>query len=44
MPPSTETIDPVINELSSDAKNRTTFAISRLVPGRPIGWNESIVS
>ena len=37
IPPSAETIEPVIKEDSSEAKNRTRFAISRLVPGRPIG-------
>ena len=35
---------PVTNDASSDARNSATFAISRGSPGRPIGWNESIVA
>ena len=42
--PSATITDPVTNDDSSDARNRATFAISRGSPGRPIGWNESIVA
>ena len=44
MPPSAETIAPVMNDASSEARKSATWAISSGRPGRPIGWNESIVS
>ncbi len=42
-PSATSTV-PVTNEDSSEARNRATLAISRGSPGRPMGWNESIVA
>ena len=42
-PSATSTV-PVTNDDSSEARNRATLAISRGSPGRPIGWNESIVA
>jgi hypothetical protein len=42
-PSATSTV-PVTNDDSSDARNSATFAISRGSPGRPIGWNDSIVA
>jgi len=42
-PSATSTV-PVTNEDSSEARNSATLAISRGSPGRPIGWNESIVA
>jgi len=42
-PSATSTV-PVTNDDSSEARKRAQLAISRGSPGRPIGWNESIVS
>jgi hypothetical protein len=42
-PSATSTV-PVTNDDSSEARKRATLAISRGSPGRPIGWNESIVA
>ena len=42
--PSATITEPVTNDDSSEARNSATLAISRGSPGRPIGWNESIVA
>jgi hypothetical protein len=44
MPPSATTTVPVTKEDSSEARKRATLAISRGSPGRPTGWNESMVA
>ena len=44
IPPSATITEPVTNDDSSEARKSATFAISRGSPGRPIGWNESIVA
>lgn len=44
MPPSATITLPVTNDDSSEARKSATLAISRGSPGRPIGWNESIVA
>ena len=44
IPPSATITEPVTNDDSSEARNSATLAISRGSPGRPIGWNESIVA
>ena len=43
IPPSATMTLPVTNDDSSDARKSATLAISRGSPGRPIGWNESMV-
>ena len=42
--PSATITEPVTNDDSSDARNSATLAISRGSPGRPMGWNESMVA
>src|SRR5262249_25022510 len=41
IPPSATRTDPVTNDDSSDARNTATSAISRGMPGRPIGTTTS---
>ena len=42
--PSATMTEPVTKDDSSEARNSATLAISRGSPGRPIGWNESMVA
>ena len=42
-PSATNTV-PVTNDDSSEARKSAQFAISRGSPGRPMGWNESMVA
>ena len=44
MAPSATSTVPVTKDDSSDARNRAQLAISTGSPGRPMGWNESIVA
>jgi hypothetical protein len=44
MPPSASITEPVMKFASSEARNSASAAIAAGMPGRPIGWKESIVS